>query len=115
MQMIRLYQPMFSVALLAKLESLYDDDDVKNKLSVPMSMTDTVQSWIAAQIINSTNQFAWSKVPELQAWINTCRLDGFGRPAREVDPNEPKVMAVMEKIRELMVPALKNMQKLVAE
>ena len=115
LQMVRLYQPMFSVALLAKLESMYDDDDVKNKLAIPMSMTDTVKNWIAAQIINSTNQYEWSKTPELQAWIDTCRLDGFGRPAREVDPNEPKVRAVMEKIRELMMPALKNMQKLVAE
>ena len=115
LQMIRLYQPMFSVALLAKLESMYDDDDVKNKLAIPMQMTDTVKNWLEAQIINSTNQYAWSKNPELQAWIDTCRLDGFGRPAREVDPNEPKVMAVIAQIRELMVPAITNMQKLVAE
>lgn len=115
LQMIRLYQPMFSVALLAKLESMYDDDDVKNKLAIPMQMTDTVKNWLEAQIINSTNQYAWSKNPELQAWIDTCRLDGFGRPAREVDPNEPKVKAVIAQIRELMVPAITNMQKLVAE
>ena len=80
-----------------------------------MQMTDTVKNWLEAQIINSTNQYAWSKNPELQAWIDTCRLDGFGRPAREVDPNEPKVKAVIALIRELMVPAITNMQKLVAK
>lgn len=115
LQMIRLYQPMFSVALLAKLESMYDDDEVKNKLAIPMSMTDTVETWISAQIINSTNQYAWSQIPELQSWINVCRLDGFGRPAREVDPHEPKVIEVMERIRELMVPALTNMKKIIEE
>ncbi len=115
LQMVRLYQPTFSVALLAKLESMYDDDNVKNKLAIPIRMTDTVKNWLESQIINSTNQYAWSKNPELQAWIDTCRLDGFGRPAREIDPNEPKVIAVIEKIRELMLPAIKNMQKLIDE
>ena len=114
LQLIRIYQPTFSVALLAKLESMYDDDDAKNKLAIPLSMTDTVKDWIVAQIINSTNHHEWSKNPELQTWINTCRLDGFGRPAREVDPNDPKVQALMEKIRGLMLPSLENMHKLVA-
>ena len=114
LQLIRIYQPTFSVALLAKLESMYDDDDAKNKLAIPLSMTDTVKDWIVAQIINSTNHHEWSKNPELQTWINTCRLDGFGRPAREVDPNDPKVQALMEKIRGLMLPSLANMHKLVA-
>jgi hypothetical protein len=114
LQMIRLYQPTFSAALIAKIETSFDSDEAKNTLAMPVPMTDTVQSWLVSQIANTTNQFAWSQHPELKAWIKSCRLDGFGRAGREVDRSDPEVQAVFNRIKEASMPAFANMKKLVA-
>lgn len=114
LQMIRLFQPMFSAALLAKIESLPLDNKAKNALAAPVPMTDDVRSWLRSQIATSMNQFAWGQVPELKDWITKSRLDGFGRPSREVDRNDPQVKALYDQVRAVAMPAFANMQKLVA-
>jgi hypothetical protein len=98
--------------LIAKIETSFESDAVKNALAIPVPMTDTVQSWLVSQIANTTNQFAWSQHPELKAWIASCRLDGFGRAGREVDRNDPAVQAVFKRIKEVSMPAFANMMKL---
>ena len=112
LQMIRLYQPTFSTALIAKIETNFDSEKAKNALAIPVPMTDTVQTWLVSQIANTTNQVVWSQHPEIKAWIASCRLDGFGRAAREVDRNDPEVQAVFNRIKEVSMPAFVNMKKL---
>jgi hypothetical protein len=112
LQMIRLYQPTFSTALIAKIETSFDSEKAKNALAIPVPMTDTVQTWLVSQIANTTNQVVWSQHPEIKAWIASCRLDGFGRAAREVDRNDPEVQAVFNRIKEVSMPAFVNMKKL---
>ncbi|MEP4196925.1 MAG: NAD(P)-binding protein [Aliishimia sp.] len=112
LQMIRLYQPTFSAALIAKIEASFDNDKIKNSLAAPVPMTDTAQDWLVSQIATVTNQFNWSQHPELKAWIKSCRLDGFGRAAREVDRNDPAVKAVFDRIKTASMPAFANMNKL---
>jgi hypothetical protein len=113
LQMIRLYQPTFSATLIAKIETSFDNDKVKNALATPVPMTDTVQSWVVSQMENAKNQFAWSQHPEIKAWIASCHLDSFGRASREVDRTDPAVKAIYGRIREVSMPAFANMQKLV--
>jgi hypothetical protein len=112
LQMIRLYQPTFSTALIAKIETSFDSEKAKNAHAIPVPMTDTVQTWLVSQIANTTNQVVWSQHPEIKAWIASCRLDGFGRAAREVDRNDPEVQAVFNRIKEVSMPAFANMKKL---
>ncbi len=112
LQMVRLYQPTFSAALIAKIETSFDSDKAKNALAIPVPMTDTIQSWLVSQIPSSMNQLAWSQNPEIKAWIASCRLDGFGRAGREVDRTDPEVKAIYNRIREVSMPAFANMQKL---
>lgn len=114
LQMIRLYQPTFSTALLAKIESLDIDIKQKNALAAPVPMTDTVTDWVRSQIVTSMNQVAWGQVPELRDWIKNCRLDGFGRAAREVDREDPEVQALHGQIKALMMPAFQGMQRIAA-
>lgn len=114
LQMIRLYQPTFSTALLAKIESLDIDIKAKNALAAPVPMTDTVTDWVRSQIVTSMNQIAWGQVPEVRDWIKTCRLDGFGRAAREVDRDDPDVQAIHGQIKALMMPAFQGMQRIAA-
>ncbi|WP_162798512.1 NAD(P)-binding protein [Sulfitobacter sp. SK012] len=112
LQMIRIYQPTFSAALIAKIEATFDNNELKNALTKPVAMTDTVQSWLTSQLVSSTNQIAWSQNAEIIAWIATCRLDGFGRASREVDRADPEVKAVFNRIKEMSLPAFLNMTKL---
>lgn len=112
LQMIRLYQPTFSAALIAKIETSFSNNKAKNAHAAPVPMTDTAQSWLVSQLANATNQFAWSQHPEIKEWIALCRLDGFGRAGREVDRNDPAVKAIYDRIKEVSMPAFANMQKL---
>ena len=112
LQMIRLFQPTFSAALLAKIEASFDTDKQKNGLAIPVPMTDTVQTWVQSQLAGTLNQVAWSQNPELRAWISDCRLDGFGRAAREVDREDPVVQEIYGRIKAASMPAFANMQKL---
>ncbi|WP_370399152.1 NAD(P)-binding protein [Sulfitobacter sp. JB4-11] len=114
LQMIRLYQPTFSASLIAKIEATFDTDKQKNALATPVPMTDTVQTWVVSQLAGTLNQVAWSQHPEIRAWIAGCRLDGFGRAAREVDRDDPEVKAIYSRIKELSMPAFASMQKLAA-
>lgn len=115
LQMIRLYQPTFSAALLGKIESLDIDLKQKNALAAPVPMTDSVTDWVRSQIVTTINQMAWGQIPELREWIKTCRLDGFGRAAREVDRDDPEVQAIHGQIKALMMPAFQGMQRIAAQ
>lgn len=114
LQMIRLYQPTFSAALLAKIEASFDNDKAKNAVATPVPMTDEVQSWVVSQLASTLNQFSWTQHPEIRDWISSCRLDGFGRAAREVDRNDPEVKAIYNRIKELSMPTFASMQRLAA-
>lgn len=114
-QMVRLYQPTFSAALIARTEAMKTDDAAKNALAHPIPMTDTVESWIGSQRSSMMNQHAWSENDELRPWMRQCRLEGFGRAGREVDRDAPEVQAIFARIRTAAIPALQNMEKLLAE
>ena len=114
LQMIRLYQPTFSTALIAFIEGRDLDDAARNGLAAPAAMTDDVASWVQSQIVTMTNQYAWSQDAEIAGWIRTCRLDGFGRAGRDVDRTDPEVAAVFDRIKAAAIPALANMQVLVS-
>ena len=111
-QMVRLFQPCFSAALIARIEAMGMEDAAANRLLTPLPMTDTVQTWIAAQMGSMMNQGAWMQVPELKEWIKTCRLDGFGRATRGVDRDDPAVQDVLDRLKQAAMPAMGNMQKL---
>ncbi|MEM9170292.1 MAG: NAD(P)-binding protein [Pseudomonadota bacterium] len=113
-QMIRLFQPTFSAALTARIEAEDLSDDAKNALAKPTPMTDTVDSWLRSQVISMMNQYAWSQNKPLRRWIGDCRLDGFARPIREVNLEDPDYAAVVDRLRALAQPAVANAMKLSA-
>ena len=111
-QMIRMYQPTFSSAVLARIEALDLDTAAKNALAEPVPMTDTVRDWIAMQVQSILNQGAWNQVDPLRDWLGTCRLDGFQRARREVDRDDTLVAETFARIRAMSGPAIENARKL---
>jgi hypothetical protein len=61
LQMVRLYQPTFSAALIAHIEATMDDDNAKRQLCRPTRMTDTVEDYLEVMAVTMRNQTAWNR------------------------------------------------------
>ena len=112
-QMIRMYQPTFSAAVLARIEALGYETDQNNALAAPIPMTDSVADWIEGQCITLRNAAKWTEIEPLADWIKFCRLDGYRRTILEADKDDPKVRELLGKIRTLTPKAVENASRLV--
>ena len=61
------------------------------------------------------NQYQWSRDPELRAWLENNRLDGFSGMVRGIAEDDEEKRAVMKRLRGASMPAMATLQKLVAE
>ncbi|MEO1310078.1 MAG: NAD(P)/FAD-dependent oxidoreductase [Pseudomonadota bacterium] len=113
-QMVRLPQPTFSAALIARLEATLETDEEKNALAAPTPLTDSIHDWPASMLVNMTNQYMWGRNPELRAWMRECRLDGFGGMASGVGEDDQEKQAILQRMKDAAFPAVENLQKLAA-
>ncbi len=114
LQMIRICQPTFSAALVGHIEATLDDETEKNRLCAPVPMPDAPREWLTATIANMTNQYNWTRDPDLRRWITDCRLDGFARIVRDADKSDARKQALIARMRETAFPAVSNLQRLLA-
>lgn len=112
LQMIRIPAPTFSAALAAWVEVHIDDEARRNELCATCILPDTVADYAKTELANLRNQLVWSSEPELRRWIRNSRLDGFGKVARAVKPEETDRMAVLMALRDGAWPAAANLQRL---
>ena len=112
LQMIRLFQPTFSAALIGHLEASVDDEETKRKLSAVTSMTDTVEHWAQAQVATLSNQAAWMSNEELRTWIRGCRLDLLFALMARVRSDDTEKQAVMSRVRAAAGPCAQNLARL---
>ena len=111
-QLVRAPQPAFSAALLAFIEAHFEDDDIKNTLSVPVPFPDRPEDYARTVLGNLRNENAWSQHHNLRNWIRGSRLDGFGKIVAEVTKDDTEKMAVLRRIQVAVMPAAFNLQKL---
>jgi len=118
LQMIRVFQPTFSAALIGHLEATLQDspEDAarKQQYTKVAPMTDSVTDWVRAQVTTLTNQSAWMNNPELRGWIVGCRLDPFYAAIMRTRPEELEKQAVVNRLRTVSGPALENLTRLLA-
>ena len=112
LQMIRMPAPTFSAALAAWVEVHIEDEARRNELCTPCPLPDTVADYPQTELANLRNQLVWSSEPELRRWIRDSRLDGFGKVARAVTPDQTDRMAVLTTLRDRAWPAAANLQRL---
>ncbi len=112
LQMIRMPAPTFSAALAAWIEVHIADEARRNELCTPCPLPDTVADYPQTELANLRNQLIWSSEPELRRWIRDSRLDGFGKVARAVTPDQTDRMAVLTALRDRAWPAAANLQRL---
>ena len=111
-QTVRSYQPVFSASFIAYVEANYKDEDTKNKLCqvVPLPNCDT--DWVSMTEANMVNQFIWSQDKTLRAWMRNNRLDGYSKLLVNADKSDPKIMAILSKMRKYSLPAMLKLQQL---
>lgn len=103
-----------SAAIAAYVEAHYDNDDDKNRLCKPVVLADTPAEFMQSFVGNMTNQYGWLQEPALNAWLTKNRLDPFGKVVAAADLTEPSKAAIMKRVQDNMMPAVGNLQKVIA-
>ncbi len=114
-QFIRTVQPTFSAAMIAHLEINYPSEIEKNDICGVVALPDKPVDWLKMLASNTRNQKRWGKDPALRAWILKSRLDGFTALPANVDPSDAQKMAILQRYGMAVMPAVANMQALLAE
>ncbi len=115
LQAIRAPLVTISAALTAFVEARFDDEAEKNLFCTPVELADTPAEWARSFLANMTNQNRWSREPQIRDWLARCRLDPSRDMAGDARRPDPAHATISKNIRENMMPALANLQKLLAE
>lgn len=113
-QMVRLPQPAFSAALIARVEARYETDNEKNGLCTPVTLPASLSMFPAAAMGNMINQFQWSQDKALRQWIADSRLDGFGKVIAALDREDTAKLATLASLRTHAMAAMANLPRLMA-
>lgn len=109
LQSVRTCQQVFSAAYIGYVESNYDNDSVKNELSVPVPHPDSHIDFLRTTLANSLNAARWSQEKELQDWLKSARLDGF--TPQDTDGVEMSAQEI-EKVFLTAMAGVQNLQNL---
>ncbi|MGB5324201.1 MAG: NAD(P)/FAD-dependent oxidoreductase [Pseudomonadales bacterium] len=114
-QTLRSYQPVFSAALVAHVETSYEDESQKNRICTVVPLPNHDTDWIRMQFGLMMNQYNWSQDKALSKWVTNNRLDGFGALIRSVTKDDEKKQAILKRMRDAAIPAVTNLQKLIEQ
>ena len=111
-QMVRTFQPTFSAALVAHIETRFDSEAEKNALCRPIPFQDQPVDYLAMLAANMANQYQWSKNEDIAHWIVHSRLDGFTALAKNVKPTELEKLALLKRYGQSAGPAAARLKQL---
>ena len=109
LQLIRAYQPVFSAALAAFVETARTHDTERNVLCPANPWPSAAEDWIRTTLISHQAQAAWS-TPDISGWLDRSRLNavrGIGDHAAD-----PRMQASLHRLLTSMEPALENLAHL---
>lgn len=86
--MVRWCQPLFSAALIAFVESHFDNAADKNALCLLCPSPETPSDWLRMWQVTLANSARWQQNPKLRAWLPSCRLDFYASVLRGVDKGD---------------------------
>ena len=94
--MVRFCQPLFSAALIARVETLDEDEAGKNLLCQVVPSPADPADWLRMWAVTLTNTMRWRQHPLLNTWLMNCRLNGQAVMARGVTPEDGPRMALLK-------------------
>ncbi len=113
LQQIRTCQPTFNAALIAFVETLGDDDAMKNGLCAPNPYPTAAVDWITATACSQRAENSWMASPEVSAWMQRSRLNA----ARAITDHlgDAQMQSAMARFAANGEPAIANLQRLAAQ
>ena len=72
---MRTCQQVFSAALIGYVETLYEEDDEKNRLLKPVPHPDETNDWLVSNQQSGENAINWSQNEAITTWLASNRLD----------------------------------------
>jgi hypothetical protein len=111
-QWLRSFGTTFSAALIAHIESTFDDDAQKNALCEPIVPPTLATDWLRMLDVSFKNQQRWSKHPELLQWLAASRLNSMFHSAARIKPDETEKIALMQRYRQAIKPAVIRLSEL---
>jgi hypothetical protein len=114
-QMVKPIQPVFSAALIGFVETLDLDEKTKNQLCSGVIVPDLPEDWLHILIEGMTNQAKWGQNPDVKAWIESTRLDTFGKMARSIEVADVAKRALLKRLSSQIGPTVINASRLVSQ
>lgn len=110
LQCIRFGLTCFNAALTAFVEATRQDNAEKNRLCPPCALPSDARDWVAIRLNAMQSETAWNQEPDIQAFMQSSRLNILrGLAARRDDPELNAAMAMIAEHREA---ALESLQRL---
>jgi hypothetical protein len=94
--MVRFCQPLFSAALIARVEALGGDETEKNSLCQVVPSPAEPADWLRMWAVTLDNTMRWRQHPALNAWLAECRLNGQAVMARGLTPGDGPRLALLK-------------------
>jgi hypothetical protein len=114
LQMLRTCQPTFSAALIAHIEATFADEAEKNGLCAPVPAPYLDIDWLRMLAVSVKNRLAWAQQPSIEQWLAQSRLDSFFASVRRVQPTDSDKLAVLQRYRGAVMPAMAKLPQLLA-
>jgi hypothetical protein len=94
LQPVQSCQLVFSAAFIGHIESVYENEVLKNELSTPVPHPDTYLDYLHNTLADFINAARWAEDSGLQTWLRSARLyiRSHSNLPRDVDPEAAKIM-----------------------
>ena len=113
--MVRFCQPLFSAALIARVEALGGSEAEKNLLCQVVPSPAEPADWLRMWVVTLNNTMRWRQHPVLNAWLMSCRLNGQAVMARGLTADDGARMALLKESGVKAAAAAARLPALVAE
>jgi hypothetical protein len=113
-QWLRSFGTVFSAAFIAHVEATMGDDAQKNALCTPIVPPTLATDWLRMLEVSMRNQQRWSRHPQLQQWLAESRLNSMFHSAARMQPDETEKIALMQRYRQAIKPAVARLPDLIA-
>jgi hypothetical protein len=114
-QTVRSYQPVFSAAFIAMIESQYATEAEKNKFCQVVPLPNTEDDYMKFTAAFMMNQYVWGQTPQIRKWLLNNRLDGFSKMVANIKPDDKEKKAVMKRLSANAMPAVMKLNQFMAE
>jgi hypothetical protein len=107
--MVRWCQPVFSAALIAFVESHFDDRAEMNALCSVAPSPEKPADWLRMWAVTLGNAAGWQQNDQVRVWLSQCRLNNIVAMTRGIRPDDA---AKLDQLKESAMKAAAAASKL---